>query len=153
MRLQLRKLQSTPFLRSTTLAAFICVLFYCGMPSLAGSSQEPKAQEARAKGAKMVRLEEIGLPHYTPAPSFREDLVITREGKAMTMKRFVDHAKIRTELSAEGHDMVMLETGDSKGTMYTLMAEDKKAIKQSRQAAAEATAKAQKPKAADGKEA
>src|SRR2546425_12852519 len=69
MRLQLSKLRSTPFLRSTTLAAFIYVLFYCGMPSLAGSSQEPKAQEARAKGATMVRLEEIGLPHYTPAPS------------------------------------------------------------------------------------
>jgi len=123
------------------------------LPSLAASSPKPKAEAVEAKGAKMVRLEEIGLPHYTPAPSFREDLVINREGKAMTMKRFVDHAKIRTELSAEGHDIVMLETGDSKGTMYTLMAEDKKAIKQSRQAAAEATANVRKQEEGDAKEA
>jgi hypothetical protein len=52
------------------------------------------------------------------------------------MKRTIDGNRIRTEMKAEGQDMVMIEMGDEKETMYMLMPGEKRAIKQSRQAMA-----------------
>ena len=63
------------------------------------------------------------------------------------MKRFVDHGRSRTEMASEGHSFVMLEMGDEKGTSYTLMPEEKRAMKQSRE---EMKAVSPKPTAAKG---
>ncbi len=76
--------------------------------------------------------EKLGLPHYEPPASYSEDLVITSEGKTITMKRAIDQGKLRTEMSADGQNMVMIELGDEKGTTLTLMPDRKEAMKQSR---------------------
>jgi hypothetical protein len=141
MLVQLRRLRVRQLFRTQALAVLFFALC-CGIPSLAASGPKPKGEAAGTRTHTMVGFETIGLPQYVPPQSFREDLVITHEGKPMTMKRFVDHGKIRTEMSAEGHEFIMVETGDSKGTIYTLMPEQKKAMKQSRQGMEEASTKA-----------
>ena len=116
-----------------SMAALVFVLGL-SFPTAASAGSNPKAEPKITKGSKLVGMSAIGLPNYVQPAAFHEDLVITNEGKPMTMKRFVDHGKIRTEIEAEGHDLIMIETGDSKGTMYTLMPEEKRAMKQSVQA-------------------
>ena len=100
-------------------------------------------------------FEAIGLPHYVAPEAFREDLVIQNEGKAITMKRFIDHGRSRTEMTSDGQSFVMMEMGDEKGTTYMLMPDEKRAMKQSAKgmaeaskAAGDATKKAQEAKSA-----
>ncbi|TMQ59369.1 MAG: hypothetical protein E6K76_04685 [Candidatus Eisenbacteria bacterium] len=123
------------------LSAALFLALSCGIAHHAYADPKPRAEVAGAKGSKMVSLATIELPHYVPPPAFREDLVINNDGKSVTMKRFLDHGKIRTEIAAEGHQFIMIEVGDAKGTMYTLMPDEKRAMKQSRQAAEAASAK------------
>jgi hypothetical protein len=52
----------------------------------------------------------------------------------MVMKRFIDQGRIRTEMAGAGMDVVMIEMGDAKGTSLTLMPNEKRAFKQSREA-------------------
>ena len=108
-------------------------LTLCLLPALALSSPKPSG--------KLVSMSEIDLPHYSPPAAYREDLVVSGKQGDMTMKRFVDHGKIRTEMSTDGNDFVMLETGDPSGTMYMIMPEQKTAMKQSRDAMNKAGAK------------
>lgn len=108
------------------LSASLLLLLACATPSYA------------ADMAKPAGLEAIGLPQYTPPESFSEELVVTSQGKTIVMKRFVDKGKVRTDISVEGMEMVMIEMGDAKGTTYQLMPKEKQAIKQSRQTVEEA---------------
>jgi hypothetical protein len=141
MALKSRRLDQSVFPR-ISFASMLFLAMCCGIAQQAYAEAKPKAEAAGVKGSKMVSLATIDLPHYAPPPAFREDLVIVNGGKTMTMRRFSDHGKIRTEMDADGHQFVMIETGDAKGTMYTLMPDEKKAMKQSRQVVEGATAKA-----------
>jgi len=97
---------------------------------VAGSSANASATEAGESPA--VVWKRLGLPQYQPPTAYSENLVITAEGKAYTMKRAVDGPKMRTDMTMEGQDMTMIELGDERGTMYTLMPDRKEATKTSR---------------------
>lgn len=133
---------------------FLCALLFSllgGTRSWAGSESVSKVPAAKAKPIP-AGLQAIGLPQYVPPKAYSEDLVITAEGRTVTMKRFVDHQKVRTEMSVEGQQVVMLEAGDADGTMYTLAPEQKKAMKSSRKGM-EAMSKEdskEKPEGVDG---
>ena len=125
------------------------------LASPARAGQSPAGETVAKKGGPTSTFESIGLPRYIPPASYQEDLVVNTEGTTLTMRRFVDHERIRTEISVEGQQMVTLEMGDAKGTVYSLMPQEKRAMKQSRQAMAEASAKAgekTKPEPAEQKE-
>ena len=80
----------------------------------------------------------IDLPDYVEPPAYSVDLVIhSSETADMVLKRFVDGGRIRTDISAQGQDISMIEMGDEKGTSYTVMPKQKMAIKQSREAMSE----------------
>lgn len=123
------------------MGTFALQILIIGMTLKAYAGESPKGKEATKpqKPAKAGGFEAIGLPRYQAPEAFREDLVIQNDGKAFTMKRFVDHGRSRTEMTAEGQSMVMLEMGDEKGTSYTLMPDQKKAMKQSAQGMAESS--------------
>jgi outer membrane lipoprotein-sorting protein len=129
----------------------LCLLSLLFAPAIvgAGDSKKPAAKPA-AKSASVdamatpAGVAALGLPQYTPPPSFSVDLVIKTEGHDMTMKRYIDNGKIRTELDTEGQQMVMIEMGDEPGTTYMLMPEQKMAMKQSRAAMEEAMKKMNK---------
>jgi outer membrane lipoprotein-sorting protein len=75
-----------------------------------------------------------GLPQWTPPPAYSEQLVYETDGKTIVMDRKVDHGKLRTDMAVDGMKMTMIETGDEKGTSYMVMPDQKRAMKQSRQA-------------------
>ena len=102
------------------------------LSSVAGAS--PKASEQPTPTVPATRAVRIDLPRYVPPVAYSEDLVVQSDGKTIVMKRSIDGARMRTELSTDGQDMVLVELGDEKGTMYTIMPSDKRAMKQSREA-------------------
>jgi hypothetical protein len=140
MTLRLGNLRRSPVAPRGIVASLALLL--CLAPAVARSGEKPAADKAAAKGAKLVSFAATGLPRYAPPASYHEDLVIHGKNGEMTMKRFVDHGQIRTEMASEGQQFVMLETGDSKGTSYMLMPDEKRAMKQSREAMAETASKA-----------
>ncbi len=87
------------------------------------------------------------LPDYVPPPAYSEDLEIESGGKTITLKRSIDHGRMRTEMNVDGQAMTMIEVGDEQGTTYMLMPGEKRAMKQSR-GAMEAATKGHLPKAA-----
>lgn len=74
----------------------------------------------------------FGLPHYQEPAAYSVDLVVRAGDQNITMKRFIDSGRIRSEMNVEGQDIVMIEMGDEKGTMITLMPGEKRAIRQTR---------------------
>ncbi len=94
----------------------------------------PKPATAAPGGAAAAAAlwEKLGLPHYSAPASYSEDLVITADGRTIVMKRAIDGAKTRTDLSMDDQNMVMIEMGDERGTSYDLMPDRKEALKQSR---------------------
>jgi hypothetical protein len=131
-----------PLLGASALAALFSLALSGVPPAHADSKAKDPAQAADGKPHKLVSISTINLPRYSPPPSFREDLVITTKDDSFTMKRFVDHASIRTEMKMKDNEMIMIEAGDAKGTTYMLMPKEKRAMKQTRQGIAEAQAKA-----------
>jgi hypothetical protein len=102
-----------------------------------GDTKEPKtespatSQGAGSDGVTAVTWPGIDLPAYKAPDAYSVDLVIDSPEGRMVMKQSVDKGRTRTDLNADGHDMVMIETGDEKGTMLMLMPEEKRAIKTS----------------------
>jgi hypothetical protein len=113
-------------------------LLFLGV-SVASAAPPPQGTQPPAATANAAGAEAISLPHYEQPATYSEDLVIQSEGKTFVLKRHLDKGMTRTEFSADGHDVVMIELGDEKGTSYELMAEKKMAVKQSRQSMDEAT--------------
>lgn len=66
---------------------------------------------------------------YEPPAAYSEDLVITTDGRTMTMRRAVDGAKMRTDMDMDGQQMTMIELGDADGTTYTIVPSEKRAMK------------------------
>ncbi len=87
------------------------------------------AETGRASAAAPAS---VGLPAYREPSAYSETLVITSSGSQLEMRRFVAHGKVRTEMSGAGADIVMIELGDAQGTSYTLVPDQKMAIKQLR---------------------
>jgi len=152
--MQLRHLTSKP---GPLPGIFAVLIFLIGTNTQAFAVENPKQKEGGKpqKSVKQSGFEAIGLPHYVAPEAFREDLVIQNEGKAITMKRFVDHGRSRTEMTSDGQSFVMMEMGDEKGTSYIVMPDEKRAMKQSSQGmskaskeVADATKKAKEAKSA-----
>ncbi len=74
----------------------------------------------------------LGLPRYQQPAAYSQDLVVSAEGKTYTMKRAVEGPRVRTDMTMDGQNMIMIETGDERGTFYTLVPDRKQAVKQSR---------------------
>lgn len=91
------------------------------------------AEDPAAARATTGSIGSIGLPHYVPPDAYRVDLVIRSPEGNMVMKRSIDHGRIRTEMNMAGTAVVMIELGDTRGTSLTLMPEEKRAIRQSRE--------------------
>ena len=120
-----------PRISRTILLPALLSSLMAAAPAWAGPAPAGKAPAAQGRPVP-TWLEAIGIPHYVAPASYSEDLVFTAEGKMITMRRFVDHEKIRTEISVGEQEVVTLEAGDADGTMYTLAASQKKAMKSSR---------------------
>jgi len=140
MKMQAHRLHDSHVSRALAGALFLLAL--SGLIPGAGALAGPKAKPA----GKLVEFAELGLPHYTPPAAYSEDLVVESEKGSMTMRRSVDHQKIRTEMSSQAQQMILIETGDEKGTFYMLMPEQKKAMKRSLQGSKEAATKTKMPK-------
>src|SRR5205814_8579325 len=110
------------------------------LPFLAIATMAPPGMGMPGKG-KPATLADIGLPHYEPPAAYREDLVIHSKDGTFTMKRSVDHGRTRTDMESAGQKFAMIEVGDQRGTTITLMAEQNRAMKQSRARAEEELAK------------
>ncbi len=116
----------------------LILLLTLSSPGQGGANSKPEG-ESEAPKSKLQSLAALGLPRYAAPDAYREDLIIENDGKQITMKRFVDHGKTRTEMSADGQSVVMLEMGDEKGTSYSLLPGEKKAMKQTVQGMGEAS--------------
>jgi outer membrane lipoprotein-sorting protein len=90
---------------------------------VAGGAGLPPGLDAETKAALAQ------MPSYTPPSAYSEDLVITADGRTMTMKRFIDGTKIRSDMNANGQDIIMVEMGDADGTMLTIDPKGKRAMK------------------------
>src|SRR4051812_28145144 len=87
--------------------------------------------------AKQGTFADIGLPRYEAPAAYHEDLVMHSKDGDFTLKRSVDHGRIRTDMESQGQKFSMIEVGDERGTMITLMPDEKRAMKQSRAGAEE----------------
>jgi len=126
-------------------SSFFLLLVACtaGAPSHAAD-----AAKAGAAGTSAIRL-----PEYQAPKSYSEDFVVESQGKSIVMKRSIDNGKIRTAIAVDDQSIVMIEMGDAKGTMYVLMPDQKRAMKQTREAQEEALGtKAKKPEEATEEE-
>lgn len=70
-----------------------------------------------------------GLPAWQPPANYSVDMVMTYGKESMTMRRFIGAAGMRSEISAQGADMVMIERASEPGVMYNLMPPEKMAMK------------------------
>ncbi len=101
------------------LVGCLSALLILSGPALPGSANEP------APG-----------PEGYPS-AYSVDMHIIKDGKTMVMKRAVDGAKSRMDMTADGNEVAMIMLDDERRTMITLMPEQKKAMKQSLAAAEE----------------
>jgi hypothetical protein len=89
----------------------------------AGAAGLPPGLDPETKAALLK------MPPYHPPAAYSEDLVITTGDHTMTMKRYVDGSKMRTDMNGQGQDFSMIELGDAAGTMYNVVPKEKQAIK------------------------
>jgi hypothetical protein len=110
------------------LAGVLCVF----VASIAWAKDAAPAATGGAKESPAAVWERLGLPQYQPPAAYSEDLVINAEGQTYTMKRAVDGTMTRTDMTMAGQNMIMIEMGDERGTMYMLTPDRKEAVKTSR---------------------
>lgn len=115
-----------------------------------------KGEATGAKGATKTAAPEVGkalerLPMWTAPEQYSVDMVVTRGKESFVLKRSIAGARVRSDFDVQGQQMSIVELGDKANTTYSILPEQKKAMKQSRQALADLDAKAA-PKE-EGKEA
>jgi hypothetical protein len=91
-------------------------------PAPAASTSSAPAAAVRSMG---------GLPGWKAPSSYSVEMVATHDGQTVSLKRYIDGSRIRSDIRAEGQAMSMIEMGDEAGTSYTVIDEQKRAIKQS----------------------
>jgi hypothetical protein len=96
---------------------------------LAGSARAVRADGLPPGLDPDTRAALAMMPRYNPPAAYSEDLVITANGKTMTMKRAINGSKMRTEMTAGGKTIEMIELGDADGTTYNIIPDEKRAIK------------------------
>lgn len=74
------------------------------------------------------------LPAWQEPEAYSVELRIQSGGGTYTMRRNVDHGRIRTHMGLEDQEVVLIELGDEAETMYMLMPSQETAIKQSSRA-------------------
>jgi hypothetical protein len=134
------------------LSATLLVSLVAFAPALARAADAKKTapKEAATKPPKSdplaipAGIQIAGLPHYAPPEAFSVDLVMKSEGLDLTMKRSIDHGRIRTDMTTGDQQFTMIELGDEKGTTLVLMPEQKMAMKQTRAGMEEAMKKVKK---------
>ena len=65
-------------------------------------------------------------------PTFSVDMIIQSDGQTLTMRRTIDHEKVRMDMKAEGMEMTQIQLGDEAGTTYMIMKDQKQVMKQTR---------------------
>jgi hypothetical protein len=121
-------------MRSRSLLFGLALLVPVALPSHA--KDQPTQQKAAAPPSMtrgfspQISGLPADLPRYVEPDAYHVDLVVESEGQRFTMKRSIDHGRIRTEFEGMGEALVMIELGDARGTQYTLMPSEKMAIKQ-----------------------
>jgi hypothetical protein len=99
-------------------------------PAAAPEKQAPAEKSApKPAGGLLGGMTMGGPPQWTPPDQYSVDLVMTNEGKSFTMKRFISGGKTRSEMSAEGREMIMLERPEDGGAIYNIMPSEKMAMK------------------------
>ncbi|HTM58131.1 MAG TPA: hypothetical protein VL123_06925 [Candidatus Udaeobacter sp.] len=93
-------------------------------------SATPSSSYAGRTVPMPTSLPGIDLPAYQPPPAYSVNLVVHSPRGEMTMKRIIDHQRIRSEMTSQGQSFVMIEMGDEKGTMLTLMPDQKRGMTQ-----------------------
>jgi hypothetical protein len=104
-------------------------LFAC--PDVSFGKDADKSQKTGLSGNMAINLPGVDLPAYQAPESYSVDLVMQYADGEMVLKRFIDKGRVRTEINASGENFIMIEMNDEKGTMYTLMPEQKRATKTS----------------------
>ncbi len=102
--------------------------------TVAFAAPAPAARPAPA--AHPAAAAAVALPRYEEPAAYSVDLVIQSPKAKMVLKRFIDHGRVRTEITGADEDLVLIELGDEKGTTLTLMPKEKRAMRQSRAAMA-----------------
>jgi len=110
-----------------------------------GAAAPPAAAPAKAGAGPSFAAP--GLPDWQMPAQYRVDLVMTHEGQSFTMTRFVDGARMRTEMNMEGRQMIMLERPEDEGAVYNIMPSEKMIMKMKPGALAPEAAAEEKPAA------
>jgi hypothetical protein len=113
-----------PRASSRAIAVALLIATVAAAPALAADTTPPKPQD----GATAAQAGAKSAPEQ---PVFSVDMVMTANGETYTIRRTVDHEKTRMDMSMKGMESTQILLGDAKGTMYTLMPKEKKAMKQS----------------------
>ncbi|MBI1797083.1 MAG: hypothetical protein HY076_03135 [Candidatus Eisenbacteria bacterium] len=103
------------------------------LASIAAATAHAGCGPAASAKSQPTTLDAIGLPHYVPPVAYSVDIFAHADGEEVTVKRFIDTGRIRSEITAKGYNAIMIEAGDEKGTSYMVMPENKRAIRQTRQ--------------------
>ncbi len=119
--------------RRPVVGVALCALLFFTPPSPIsaagrGAAPSPAKPETLRKAGTPLGLDL--LPTWKEPESYSVELVMQSDGRAFTMRRFLDKGRIRSEISAEGRDMVLIELGDSLRTAYSLIPQQKTAMKQ-----------------------
>lgn len=102
------------------------------VPALLLTTVTPAPAEEVVTKSAAATAALAGLPMWKAPASYSVDMVMSAAGQTHTMKRFIGGDRIRTEMKAEGNEVVMIELGDEAGTTYTIVPKQKKAMKMSR---------------------
>lgn len=77
-----------------------------------------------------VALSPSQLPMWKAPPAYSVDLVMTAQDETISMKRYIDNGRIRSEVNTGGQTLILIEPGGSKHVMYQLVPDQKMAIKE-----------------------
>jgi hypothetical protein len=75
-----------------------------------------------------VALSPAQLPEWKAPPAYSVDVVMVAQGDTISMKRYIDAGRIRSQISTDGHTTIMIEPGGAKRVMYSLVPDQKVAI-------------------------
>lgn len=134
----MRRVANTAFRPMLGIALILCACALAGgaraadPPSASPRAAKAPAPKASPAGTMNPIAAAAGLPAWTPPETYSVDMVMQGGGETFTMKRFISGERVRTEIAADGQNIVMIELGDEAGTNYTLMPGEKRAMKMSR---------------------
>jgi len=104
--------------RAVTLLALIAALASFGSgPARADQASPPSGLDS--------------LPLWQPPAEYHVKMTVSGPQGDAVIDRYISNQRSRMDLSAQGHEMSMIDTGDEQETYYSLMHEQKMAMKDS----------------------